>query len=421
MKILIIDDSPDFRALVRLYLSQQLDNPEIKEYEVEKLGRPPENFNWSENDVLLLDYKLGEQEDGLEWLKEYGKQPGFPPTIILTAEGDEYIAVKAVKLGAADYINKKDISPKRLAAMVEKAADVSPQKEIEKKAVMQEAYRIVQRIHKDRENVPGGGVDIGYKFVRLIGQGAMSKVYLAERVTDGLSLVLKVLDLSKVREGSLIIRFIKEAELISAINSPFVVKIHEHNLMDDYAFIAMEFFSRGDLKQRMELKITPQIAFNYMTHIAYGLNAIHKAGIIHRDLKPANIMFRGDDSLALADFGISKKLDSDDGLTTVGQVLGTPHYMSPEQGEGKTVDTRSDLYSAGVLLYELLTGEKLFAAKTPVALIYQHIFADIPRLPQAISQYQPIIDRALAKQADDRYQTAMEFIQVLESAEQGDY
>lgn len=421
MKILIIDDSPDFRALVRLYLSQQLDNPEIKEYEVEKLGRPPENFNWSENDVLLLDYKLGEQEDGLEWLKEYGKLPGFPPTIILTAEGDEYIAVKAVKLGAADYINKKDISPKRLAAMVEEAADASPQKEMEKKAVMQEAYQIVQRIHKDKENVPGGGLDIGYKFVRLIGQGAMSKVYLAERVADGLSLVLKVLDLSKVREGSLIIRFIMEAELISTINSPFVVKIHEHNLMDDYAFIAMEFFSRGDLKQRMELKITPQIAFNYMTHIAYGLNAIHKAGIIHRDLKPANIMFRGDDSLALADFGISKKLDTDDGLTTVGQVLGTPHYMSPEQGEGKAVDTRSDLYSAGVLLYELLTGEKPFAAKTPVALIYQHIFADIPRLPQAISQYQPIIDRALAKQADDRYQTAMEFIQVLESAEQGDY
>ena len=421
MKILIIDDSPDFRALVRLYLSQQLDNPEIKEYEVEKLGRPPENFIWSEYDVLLLDYKLGEQEDGLEWLKEYGKRPGFPPTIILTAEGDEYIAVKAVKLGAADYINKKDISPKRLAAMVEEAADASPQKEIEKKAVMQEAYQIVQRIHKDKENVPGGGLDIGYKFVRLIGQGAMSKVYLAERVADGLSLVLKVLDLSKVREGSLIIRFIKEAELISGINSPFVVKIHEHNLMDDYAFIAMEFFSRGDLKQRMELKITPQIAFNYMTHIAYGLNAIHKAGIIHRDLKPANIMFRGDDSLALADFGISKKLDTNDGLTTVGQVLGTPHYMSPEQGEGKTVDTRSDLYSAGVLLYELLTGEKPFAAKTPVALIYQHIFADIPRLPRVISQYQPIIDRALVKQADDRYQTAMEFIQVLESAEQGDY
>lgn len=421
MKILIIDDSADFRALVRLYLSKQLDNPEIKEYEVEKLGRPPENFNWSEYDVLLLDYKLGNEEDGLEWLKEYGKLPGFPPTIILTAEGDEYIAVKAVKLGAADYINKKDISPKRLAAMVEEAADVSPQKEIEKKAVLQEANRIVQRIHKNKENVPGGGLDIGYKFVRLIGQGAMSKVYLAERVADGLSLVLKVLDLSKVREGTLIIRFIQEAELISDINSPFVVKIYEHNLMDDYAFIAMEFFSRGDLKQRMELKITPQIAFNYMTHIVYGLHAIHKAGVIHRDLKPANIMFRGDDSLALADFGISKKLETDNDLTTVGQVLGTPHYMSPEQGEGKTVDTRTDLYSAGVLLYELLTGKKPFAAKTPAALIYQHIFADIPKLSKTLGQYQPIIDRALAKQADDRYQTAMEFIQVLEAVEQGDY
>ena len=420
MKILLIDDSPDFRALVRVYLNKELDDPDIHEYQVEKLGRPPDNFDWSRFDVLLLDYKLSETEDGLEWLKYFGKKPGFPPTVILTAEGDEYTAVKAVKLGAADYINKKDISPKRLADIVREAASIDAEKEQEKKQVMDEATRIVERINKKRDELPGHGLDIGYRFVRMIGQGAMSKVYLAERVSDDKSLVLKILDLTRVHDQALVTRFIQEARLIADIDSPFVVKIYDHGLTDTYGYIAMEFFSRGDLKQRMELRIIPEIAFNYMTHIVYGLDAIHSAGIIHRDLKPANIMFRGDDSLALADFGISKKLGENLDLTTVGQVLGTPVYMSPEQGEGKEIDHRSDLYSAGVMLYELLTKEKPYQANSPTAMIYQHIKADIPRLPPQLSQYQFIIDRAMAKRPEDRYQSARAFIAVLEAAERGE-
>jgi serine/threonine-protein kinase PpkA len=160
------------------------------------------------------------------------------------------------------------------------------------------------------------------------------------------------------------------------------------------------------------------VAFNYLTHVAYGLEAIHSVGIVHRDLKPANIMFRGDDSLALADFGISKNIETGADLTTIGQVLGTPHYMSPEQGEGKFVDYRSDLYSAGVMLYELLTGQKPYKANTPSGVIYQHVHADIPQLPRELSRYQDIINRALAKCPDDRYQTARELINVLEEVEQ---
>ncbi|MBF8270374.1 MAG: hypothetical protein HW386_2083 [Gammaproteobacteria bacterium] len=421
MNILIIDDSVDFRALVRLYLTKELDNPKITEYQVEKLGRPPDNFDWSRYDILLLDYKLSETEDGLEWLQAYGKKPGFPPTIVLTAEGDEYIAVKAVKLGAADYINKKDISPKRLADMVKNSASHSPQKLQEDKAIMDEATKIIQRININKEALRKADSDIGYKFVRIIGEGAMSKVYLAERVADGLSVVLKVLDLTRIKDQSLVKRFIQEAKLIAAIHSPFVVHIYEHGLTETYGFIAMEFFSRGDLKQRMELRIPEDVAINLMTHIVYGLDAIHSVGIVHRDLKPANIMFRGDDSLALADFGISKKLGQDLDLTTVGQVLGTPVYMSPEQGAGKTIDHRADLYSAGVLLYELLTGQKPYQANTPVALIYKHIYDEIPRLPPELGRYQPIIDKAMAKAPQDRYQSAKEFIAVLEAAERGEF
>jgi serine/threonine protein kinase len=229
--------------------------------------------------------------------------------------------------------------------------------------------------------------------------------------------VLKILDLTRVDDQKLIRRFVQEAELIEGLNSPFVVKIHEHGVTNNYGFIAMEFFSRGDLKQRMEFKPSPAIAFNYMIHISYGLQAIHNIGVVHRDLKPANIMFRGDDSLALADFGISKKIEESNTLTTIGQVLGTPHYMSPEQGEGGLIDYRSDIYSAGILLFELLTGDKPYTAMTPAALIYQHVHAEIPQLPAALKQYQPIIEKTLAKHPDDRYQSASELIADLEQAE----
>jgi len=414
MKILIIDDSSDFRALLRLYLNKELKDVEIVEYDFDNLGKPADNFDWSEYDILFLDYKLGPKEDGLQWLKEFRDKPGFPPTIVLTAEGDEYIAVKSIKLGAADYINKVDIKPKRIAEMVDEALEFSRRSNTEQEQDINDATQIIKKVHKE-ESVPDTGLDIGYKFVRMIGEGAMSKVYLAERVADKMTVVLKVLDLTRVKEPKLIQRFIQEANLIAGLNSPFVVSIYEHGLTEEYGYIAMEFFSRGDLKQRAEMGLNHEIAVIYATHIAYGLEQIHSINVVHRDLKPANLMFRGDDSLALADFGISKKMDEVNDITTLGQILGTPHYMSPEQGEGHSVDARTDLYSLGVLLYELLTGDKPYTAATPAALIYQHVHAPIPRLPSTLRQYQDTIDSLLAKEPDDRMQTARELINVLES------
>jgi len=398
MKILIIDDSKDFRALVRLYLAKALEGAELVEYAVEDIGKPADDYQWSDYDVLLLDYNLGGGEDGFDWLKEFKHKPGFPPTIILTAEGDEYIAVTAIKLGAADYLNKVDITPKRLADVIKEAVEFTSENIAKQEEEISNAAKIVEIIHqKDKELPTDKGLASGYKIVRMIGQGAMSKVYLAERKNGNQSLVLKILDIKNARGAASIDRFVLEAELISELDSPFVVKIYEHGLTEDYGFIAMEFFSRGDLKQRMELNIPPELAATYMLHVAYGLKEIHKAGVIHRDLKPANIMFRGDDSLALADFGISKKMNSASNLTTLGQIMGTPHYMSPEQGEGLGVDIRTDLYSAGVMLYELLAKEKPYTAPSPAALIYKHVNEDIPRLPEELNRFQGIIDKLMAK------------------------
>lgn len=418
MKILIIDDSPDFRALLRVQIGRGIDGAEVEEYDPVH-GRPGADFDWSRFNILLLDYKLGPNEDGLAWLRDFRAAPGFPPTIVLTAEGDEYVAVKAIKLGAAEYINKKDMTPNRLREVIMAAADFSSEKQAQQQVRMTQADALVQRIQQEREQLPRDDLAQGYRFVRLIGQGAMSQVFLAERNTDGMSVVLKVLDLTTVRDSTLVERFVQEAELIASLNSPFVVRIYEHGLTQRLGFIAMEFFPRGDLKQRMERRLTPDVVFSYMSYIVYGLEAIHGIGVVHRDLKPANIMFRGDDTLALADFGISKKIQGGTDLTTIGQVLGTPHYMSPEQGEGKLVDYRADLYSAGIILYEMLTGQKPFTANTPAAVIYQHVHAEIPHLPLPLARYQGLIDRALAKDPADRYQTARDLIVDIEAAEQG--
>ena len=417
MRILIIDDSEEFRSLAKLYLKKQLKGVDVVEYEIEKLGKPDQAFNWSDYDVLLLDYNLGGGENGFVWLNEFSRKPGFPPTIVLTAEGDEYIAVKAIKLGAADYLNKVDVSPKRLAEVILNATEYTPSKiaELEKEKIHAEG--LVQKMHDKDNKPPSHDISAAYRFVRLIGQGAMSKVYLAERESDQLSMVLKVLEITPTTDDMSLFRFIQEAEMIAGLSSPFVVKVYDYGLTNNYAFIAVEFFSRGDLKQRMELELPLDIIVSYMTHIAYGLDAIHKIGIVHRDLKPANVMFRGDDSLALADFGISKKLNVPSDITTLGQVLGTPHYMSPEQGEGKRVDQRADIYSAGILLYELLMKEKPYTASTPAALIYQHVYSPVPKLPKKLAIFQEVIDKTLAKRPEERYQSAAELIAKLESLE----
>jgi len=249
-----------------------------------------------------------------------------------------------------------------------------------------------------------------YRFVRLIGQGAHSRVYLAEREADNLTMVLKVLDLGSIREGTALKRFEKEAELLSSVDSPHVVRFYDHGFTPEHGYIAVEFFGRGDLKQRIEHEVSAGEAVEYALHIAYGLEAIHTLDIVHRDLKPGNVMFRSDGSLALADFGISKRLSDTWDLTRTGSILGTLNYLSPEQGLGREVDQRTDLYAAGMIFYEMLTGEKAFRAASPGALVYQHLYAEVPRLPGSVARFQPIVDSLLAKNPDERYQTASELV-----------
>lgn len=427
MKLIIVDDSKEYMTLLRRMLAHAIPDIEVTEYDPEQQGRPGDDFDWSLYDVLLIDYQLGLHENGLEWIKHYRGSAGFPPCILMTSMGDEYVAASAIKLGASDYIKKDDINTDRIAGLV-RAAAAERARSPDDETTLGTTYEslrdtdrnVFRRVRFNRDNTPDGK-RIGYRFVRLIGQGATSRVYLAERQSDRMTLVLKIIDVLSIKEPQALQRFVQEAELVAELDSPYVVKFLEHGFTKDYGYIAMEFFTRGDLKQRIEHGVSLSDALNYITHIGYGLSAIHEAGIVHRDLKPGNIMFRSNDSLAIADFGISKRLDETAELTKMGSVLGTPNYLSPEQALGNAVDHRSDLYSAGVVLYEMLTGMKPFRAETASGLVYQHVHADIPQLPDRVRNFQPIIEMLLAKNPQDRFGSAKEFIDSLASIERASH
>ncbi len=425
MKIIIVDDSREFMTLTRRLIAKGLPEVEVTEYDPEQQGAPGPDFDWSIYDVLILDYQLGTQETGLDWLVRYRQTKGFPPTILMTAVGDEYVAAKAIKFGAAEIIRKEDITTARLLELIREVIRerlaLQPDATEPGNLKLQKDAQILAEIRPPAAEQTPDGKRIGFRFVRLIGQGATSRVYLAERASDRSTLVLKVIDITNVKENQVLQRFVREAELIARLESPYVVHFLEHGFTETYGYIAMEFFTRGDLKQRIEHGVSVDDAVNYVMHIAHGLRAIHAVGIVHRDLKPGNIMFRSDDSLALADFGISKRLDDTSELTRNGSVLGTPNYISPEQAMGKLVDHRSDLYSAGVVLYEMLTGRKPYRAESAPALVYQHVHADIPHLPAALGRFQPIIDSLLAKQPEDRFSTADELSAALRSVHRASF
>ena len=412
MRVIIIDDSKEYMVVVRHMLAELQPDVEVTEYDPEQIGKPNPEFDWSFYDLVILDDRLGGIESGLDWFAEFSRHPAFPDAIVLTETDDGLVAAKAASVGSTEYLSKENLSKQHLQAALKELGltesdatkfDPPPgsKLDLDRQIVGNMAIRSTEAEAE---------VETSYRFVRLIGQGSHSRVYLAERSGDKLTMVLKVMDLSVLDDPTVAQRFEQEAVLLASIDSPFVVKFYDHGFTPSYGYIAIEFFTRGDLKQRIEHGISPGDALIYALHIAYGLEAIHTKEIVHRDLKPGNLMCRSDDSLALADFGISKRLDAASDLTKTGSILGTLNYLSPEQGLGKRVDQRSDLYGAGMILFEMLTGRKAFHATSPGALVYQHLHADVPKLPEQLKHVQPIVDSLLAKDPDDRYQTASELV-----------
>lgn len=247
----------------------------------------------------------------------------------------------------------------------------------------------------------------------------MSTVYLAIQISVGRVVALKVMSPTLNGDPSFSERFQREANIVGQLSHPNIVAIYDIGRHENWNYIAMDYLPGGSVHDRMMKGITASEALGITRDIAIALDHAHEKGYVHRDIKPENILFRADNSAVLTDFGVAKGVGVVSRMTNVGQVVGTPHYMSPEQTRGRDLDARSDLYSLGVVFYEMLTGSVPFQGDEAVAIAIKHISAPIPKLPRPYEQYQKIIDKLLAKDPEQRFQRGRDLALALDELEAG--
>ena len=258
-----------------------------------------------------------------------------------------------------------------------------------------------------------------YRILALLGRGGMAEVYRAVDERLEREVALKVLPPEFAWDPERVERFEREVRAAARLSHPNIVTVFEFGQGEGQHFYTMDLMPGGDLKARIRAHpqgMAPDEARRVASAVAQALDYAHRRGFVHRDVKPENILFDEDDRPQLTDFGIARAM-AEGTLTAAGMVIGSPHYMSPEQTRGLKVDGRSDLYSLGVVLYEILTGQLPFQASDTFAVAYSHINDPVPDLPHPLAAWQPVLDRLLAKSPEDRYGSAGELAQVLAAQE----
>lgn len=248
----------------------------------------------------------------------------------------------------------------------------------------------------------------GYTLRTVLGTGASATVYLALQHNLQRDVALKIVDQKLAMEPGFRARFIREARNTARVcNHPNIVTVFDFGQTEKYDYLSMQYLPGPSLKQLLDSGERIKQPFTTGLRIAAALDHVHSKGFVHRDIKPANILFNDANEALLSDFGIAKAQDQQTQLTQMGAILGTARYMSPEQARGDmSTDPRSDLYSLGVVLFELLAGQPPYQSLCPLSLMNKHLNDPIPELPQSVKHAQPLINKLLSKQLDDRHTNA---------------
>ncbi|MGI9325700.1 MAG: protein kinase domain-containing protein [Pseudomonadales bacterium] len=260
----------------------------------------------------------------------------------------------------------------------------------------------------------------GYDIEREIGRGGMARVYLAVQTKFGRWVALKVVSSEYAKDDQFRKRFLQESRINGQLTHPNIVQVHDVGAHERLLYLVMEYLSGGDLNARLDRGMHIRDLVKVVKDIGRALDYAHEKNIVHRDIKPENILFRDDGSAVLTDFGIARLAATDLTLTRAGTVVGTPQYMSPEQAAGRPLDGRSDLYSLGVVFFRMLTGDVPYKAESAVAIGVKHLQEPIPKLPSYLAPFQEVIDKALAKSPEARYQSGVALGEALEQIEAGD-
>jgi len=253
----------------------------------------------------------------------------------------------------------------------------------------------------------------GYWIERELGRGGMGIVYLAHEGKLDRMVAIKVVELLNTQTGEQAERFINESRTAARLQHSNIVPIYDVGLEGNLYYMAVEYFPGGTLRDLLDAGPLPGGALLVVERLADALHYAHSLGFIHRDVKPENIMFRRDGTPVLSDFGIARAVDAITRLTQAGKAVGTPHYMSPEQARGLDLDGRADLYSLGVVFYEMLTGDVPYEAQDNIAVAIKHIQEPIPGLPPHLSHFQTLLEKMMAKDRATRVQTGEELSRII--------
>lgn len=400
-RLMIITDHTELGRALEQHISIIWPEAECRVHAPLISGRLHSAFAAVGYDAVLLDDRI-ERGRGEEWLDNFMHRSGFPPILYFARGEDPDLVQRVLERGAADCLVRERIDHRRMANSLRDAV-----------LRRRQGLALTRGSSQVEQLSRFGPVTIlGHRFVRELAVGGTSLVYLAESEKAGEMVVLKVLRNTPEAgdEHTQFARFLQEYELISKIRHPNVVRIFDLGIADDHAYIAMEYFQRGDLRAQIGKGIDAREGLSMLAQMAGALQVVHEVGVLHRDLKPGNIMLRNDDSIALIDFGLAKHEDFNAEMTRAGEIFGTPYYMSPEQGHGQELDARSDLYSLGIIFYEMLTKKKPYLGATPMGVIYQHGNAPLPVLEGDLRVYQPLLNRMLAKEPVERFASAAELL-----------
>ena len=257
----------------------------------------------------------------------------------------------------------------------------------------------------------------GYRVVRLLGRGGMSYVYLGIQESLDRQVAIKVISPLALEDEVGMHRFEREARTIAKLQHPSIVGIHAVGRMDmGLLYYVMPYLSHGHLGRR-DLRCDQPRVIGILRALLGALDYAHAQGVVHRDVKAENVLFDDADRPMLADFGIALRRGSNPRLTTAGLAVGSTAYMPPEQARGQEVDRRADIYSIGVLTWEMLVGQLPYNAGDALTMALKHLQEPVPRLPAALKHWQPLIDKAMAKQPDQRHASANDMLQALDALE----
>jgi eukaryotic-like serine/threonine-protein kinase len=405
MRLLLIEEDAGRSAHIRQHLAAWRPHAELVVHRPVSQGTLASEFLAQGFDaVLLADEWPGGR--GLSWARELAARAGFAPIVLLCQATDPSVTREADALGAFT-LRHEDLGREAFAHVLAAA---------ERRQAHARAIWRSSRAGRDTQRF-GDAFVRGYRCIRRLSAGASTDLFVAESERVGALVALKVAR-DRQDEGQPVDafrRFLQEYEIAQRIDSPAVVRLYDLGVSDEHAWLVMEYFGLGDLRRRMRAGLSPREALRFAIAIARALSAVHAAGVLHRDLKPGNVMLRANGSIALIDFGLSKDAALALDVTDSGTIFGTPHYMSPEQGHAEALDARSDLYSLGVMLFEMLTGAKPYRAENPMAIVYKHRKDPVPQLPAAFEAVQPVLERLLAKQPAARFADAEEAAQALEA------